>query len=65
MTHSVRFLSVYNKLSETCCVISQQANSVTQYASVDDKMHPDQGTPDDGGPHAVAQLALWLIRLWV
>jgi len=26
-------------------------------------MHADRAAPGDGGPHAMAQLALWLIRL--
>jgi len=29
-----------NKLSKTCCISSQQANSIIPYASADAKMHP-------------------------
>jgi len=32
------------------------------YASADAKMHPHQGRGLATGPHAMAQLALWLIR---
>jgi len=32
MTHSVHFLIVYNELSKTCCISSQQANSVIPHA---------------------------------
>ena len=31
----------------------------------DVKMHPDQGAPGVRGRHAMAQLALWLICLYV
>jgi len=58
MMHSVHFLIMYNKLSKTCCVSSQQANSVIQHDGADVKMHPDPGAPDDRGPHAIAQLSL-------
>ena len=44
MTHSVRFLIMYNKLSKTCYISSQQTNSAIPYASVDAKMHPDRGS---------------------
>jgi len=52
MTHSVHFLIMYNKLSQTCCISSQQANSAIPYASADVKMHSDRGEGggDDGGP---------------
>jgi len=59
MTCSVHFLIVYNKLSKTSYISSQQANSIIPYASDNAKMHPDLGG------HAMAQLALWLIRLLV
>jgi len=49
---------MYNKLSKTCCVSSQQANSVIQHDGADVKMHPDPGAPDNRGPHAIAQLSL-------
>jgi len=51
MTHSVLFLIVYNKLSKTSYISSQQANSVIPYASADAKMHPDRG--------ALATVAQW------
>jgi len=39
--HSVHFLIMYNKLSQTYCISSQQA---IQYANADAKMHPDRGS---------------------
>jgi len=49
---------------KACCISSQQANTVTPYASPDAKMHPDRWPWRRGVSHAMAQLALWLIRLW-
>jgi len=48
--HSVHFLIMYNKLSQTYCISSQQA---IPYANADAKMHPDRGVPTTG-----AQMAL-------
>jgi len=60
MTRTVHFLIVYNKLSKTCCVSSKQANTVRQ------RRCQNAPKPRGGrwrrGPHAMAQLALWLIR---
>jgi len=49
MTHSAHFLIVYNELSKTRCISSQQANSLIPYTSADAKIHPDRGL-GDGGP---------------
>ena len=54
MTHSVHFLIIFNELSRTCCISSQQANSVIPHASAYAKMHSDWGEAGDGGPHAFA-----------
>ena len=50
MTHSVHFVIMHNKLSQTCCTSSQQANSVIPYASADAKMHPYRGLWRRGPP---------------
>jgi len=52
MTHTVHFLVVYNKLSRTCCISSQQAKSAIPHAGADAEMHPDRGGggAGDGGP---------------
>ena len=34
---------MYNKLSQTCCISSQQVNTIIWYAVADAKMHPDRG----------------------
>jgi len=52
---------VYNELSKACCVSSQQANSIIPCAPCRNASRPS--SPWRPVPHAMAQLALWLIHL--